>query len=96
MREFSWTYEYARDLVKKLPITQLNALIRETQYQKAIDDYRQASYAAMIVVALVSDKKHRKTVRDIIGDPPKREGEAEKYTLEKAARKQRIELPKEE
>jgi len=92
MRSYGWQYEYTRDLVAKLPITQLNALIDETQYQKALDDYRQASYSAMIVVALVSDKKHRKRVTDIIGQPPVRKGTP---TLEQAAKKKGIKLPEE-
>jgi len=90
MRSYGWQYEYTRDLVSKLPINQLNALIEETQYQKALDDYRQASYSAMVVVALVSDKKHRKTIKDIIGSPPQRKGG---LTLEQVAHKQGIKLP---
>jgi len=90
MRSYGWQYEYTRDLVAKLPITQLNALIDETQYQKALDDYRQASYSAMVVVALINDKKHRKTIKDIIGSPPQRKGTP---TLERAAKKQGIKLP---
>ena len=91
MREFGWQYEYTRDLVRTLPITQLNALIEETQFQESVNDYRQASYAAAIVVALVSSSKHRKKVTDIIGQPPKRKGGP---TLEQAARKQGIKMPK--
>lgn len=90
MREFGWEYEYTRDLVKSLPIAQLNALIEETQFQKSVDDYRQASYSAMIVVALVSSPKHRKRVTDIIGRPPQRKGGP---TLEQVAKKKGIKLP---
>lgn len=92
MREFGWTLEYTRKLVKKLPLTQLNALIAETRYQKAMEDYN--LQAAIISAAINPHTKNPRTVRDIIGEPPTRSGKAEIRGLEKAAQEQGIIMPK--
>ena len=93
MREFGWTLEYTRKLVKKLPISQLNALIAETKYQKDMEDYQLR--ATIISAAINPHTKHPKSVKDIIGDPPTRSGKAEARGLERAAQKEGIILPKE-
>lgn len=93
MREFGWSLEYTTNLVKTLPIKRLNALIEEVRYQKAMEDYRQASCSAMIVACLVSDKAHRRNVKDIIGYPPQRR--VSKKKLSTIAQKQGINIPKE-
>jgi len=93
MREFSWTYEYTRDLVRTMPLNQLNALVDELQYQRALSDYKLASYAAMIVACLASDKQHRKTVKDIIGPPPTRKVEK---PLKQVAIEEGFIMPKED
>jgi len=95
MREFGWSLEYTVNLVQTLPIKKLNALVRELRYQKAMDDYKQAANAAMVVACLSSSKQRRRSAKDIIGQPPRRIDSKETTQLRKAAEEQNIKLPKE-
>lgn len=95
MREYGWELEYTTNLVRTLSVKKLNALIDETQHQRAIDDYRQAANSALIVACLVSDRHHRKGVKDIIGRPPERKVRT-RSKLSQIAKKQGITIPKEE
>jgi len=85
MREFGWSLEYTINLVQTLPVKKLNALVRELRYQKAMDDYKQAANTAMIVACLASSKQRRRSVKDIIGQPPRRTDGKETSQLRKAA-----------
>lgn len=74
MRQFGWTLEYTVDLVKTLETGKLNALIKEVQYQKALDDYATASNFAMAVATWASAQGRRRyKVADFIGRKPRRE-----------------------
>lgn len=92
MREYKWSLEYTQNLVLMLPLDKLTALIRETVYQKSIDEYRMASHFAMVIANFGSTKQKKLKVTDIIGQPPKRQVKPER--LFEAAERQGIKLPK--
>ena len=93
MREFGWTFEYTWNLVRTLPLKHLNPLVKELQYQKAVEDYKTAANSARIVCTMASTKNHIYTIRDVIGSPPEREIQEDK--LEDIAEKEGIKMPKE-
>ena len=97
MREFGWTLEYTQNLIRKLPLKKLNALIAEVKFQKSVDDYQIASNFAMVIAnwASAQSKNKRYKVTDFIGQPPSRETPKEYPTLTEVAEKQGIKLPKE-
>ena len=73
MRQFGWTLEYTTNLVSTLEIGKLNALIKEVQYQKKLDDYNLASNFAMLIANWASAQGNRRyQIKDFIGKPPKR------------------------
>lgn len=92
MREFGWTLEYTRNLVKTLPIKKLNALIAETKYQKAVDDYNLKITLFNIVTN--PHTKHPKGGGELLGQPPSRNGKGKTGDLYKAAEKVGIKTPK--
>ncbi len=86
-----WTLEYTTNLVKKLSIPKLNALIAEICYQEDLEQYRTACNFAMIVITLVSSKRRRYRISDIVGKKPRRKNEVD--DISKAAEKAGIILP---
>lgn len=91
MREYGWTYEYTANLIRTLPIAKLRALLDETAYQRERDQYRTASYFALVIASFGSTKQKRLRVKDIIGQPPQRR--VRRDDLRQAAAKQGIKLP---
>ena len=85
-----WPYEESLKFVRQTPIKKLNAFVEELQYQKAVEDYRQASNFAVIVCTLASSKQRKYKVQDIIGHPPARK--IEPNELKQAAEKAGIKL----
>ena len=93
MREFGWTLEYTTDLVNNLEINKLLALISETKFQRAEEDYRLARNFAMLLANWASahgKKKYR--ITDFIGSPPRREGQ-KSPDLRQIAAHQGIKVP---
>lgn len=75
MREFGWTLEYASELVGRLPLRKLNALVEELRYQKALDDYKMSANFAMVLANWASAQGKRKfRSTDFIGQAPQRKG----------------------
>lgn len=73
MRQFRWTLEYTVHLVTTLETGRLNTLIKEVQYQKALDDYAMACNFGMLIANWASAQGKRKyTVRQFIGNKPRR------------------------
>jgi len=91
IRETGWSLEYTTNLIKTLPIKKLNTLVGELQYQKALEDYRMAANFALIVATMASSKKRKYKVTDIIGHPPKRKDEPDKF--KQAVEKAGIKIP---
>ncbi|MDD5220678.1 MAG: hypothetical protein PHV11_08935 [Candidatus Bipolaricaulis sp.] len=86
-----WSLEYTTNLVNKLPIPKLNALLAEIFYQEDLQQYRTACNFAMIVITLVSSKRRRYKISDVVGKKPRRKNEVE--DINKAAEKAGIILP---
>jgi hypothetical protein len=76
--------------VRETNVKKLNAFVEELQYQKAVEDYRQASNFAVIVCTLASSKQRKYKVQDIIGQPPARK--VKPSELKQAADKAGIKL----
>lgn len=94
MREFGWTLEYTVELVNNLDIDKLQALIKETRFQRAEQDYRMASNFAMIIASWATaqgKKKYR--IVDFIGNPPRRD-DYQDPDLRGIAERQGIIVPK--
>jgi len=73
MRQFGWTFEYAVHLVTTLETGRLNALIREAEYQQAVDDYRTACNFGMLIANWASAQgKRRYRVNQFVGNKPRR------------------------
>ena len=87
MRCFSWELEYTVNLVNTLPLTKLNALIKEAQYQKAVDEYNLARYLVM------ASRGKGKVLKDFIGDPPSREIKEAPRELREVAEEAGIKMP---
>jgi hypothetical protein len=85
-----WPYEESLKFVRQTPIKKLNVFIEELQYQKAVEDYRQAANFASIVCTMASSKQRKYKVQDIIGPPPARK--AAPNELKQAAEKAGIKL----
>jgi hypothetical protein len=85
-----WTFEYSCKFVRETNVKKLNAFVEELQYQKAVEDYRQAANFAVIVATLASSKQRKYKVQDIIGQPPARK--VEPSELKQAADKAGIKL----
>jgi len=73
VRETGWSLEY----VQQMPFAILCKLVEELDYQKKLDDYKTASYFAMVIATyLNAHTKDRKfKIKDFIGDPPQRRKE---------------------
>ena len=71
IRETGWSLEY----VRKLPIRELKALVKEIRYQKAVDEYRYLRGIAMALATWAGTRKEGQRYRpeDFIGQPPTRE-----------------------
>lgn len=88
MRAYGWTLEYTIDLVDNLAIDKLTALVKETKYQMAVDDYMTARNFAMVIANWASAQGKKKyKVSDFIGNPPKREEQEEPGIAAMASRK---------
>jgi hypothetical protein len=85
-----WTFDESLKFVRQTPIKKLNAFIEELQYQKAVEDYRQAANFASIVCTLASSKQRKYKVQDIIGPAPARKAAPDE--LKQAAEKAGIKL----
>jgi len=68
--ETHWTLDY----IGQLPIGQLRWVLGELHYQKAVRDYEQAAHtvALQLTLAQIAGDKHRRNIRDVLGEPPKR------------------------
>ncbi len=60
------------DEIRELDFCQFNELLNEVQYQKAVDDYRIAHNFALLSCVVSGG---RMEPEDLIGFPPKREGD---------------------
>lgn len=90
-RETGWTLEY----IRAIPLSQLNALVEELRYQKAMDEYKAAYNAALIVATLASTSKRKVKPQDIIGPPPERaQKKVKESDIWKLAQKAGILIPK--
>jgi hypothetical protein len=56
MRVYGWPLEYTRNLIRTLPITQLNALIAETERQEAIKQYNH-NYLMAVLCSVMSGQE---------------------------------------
>ena len=94
MREFGWELEYTTKLVQTLPVKKLNALVKEVQYQKSVEDYQTATNFAMIIANWASAQSKNKNYKviDFIGKPPNRTGESG-TGLRELAQKEGIIMP---
>ena len=89
-RVLHWSFDESLKFVRQTPLKKLNAFVKELQYQKSVEDYRQAANFASIVCTLASSRQRIYKVQDIIGQPPAREPEHE--ALKQAAEKAGIKL----
>jgi hypothetical protein len=64
-----WTLEY----VCALPIRQFKAIAAELYYQKAVRNYELSSHTVAIQLAMarLAGDKHQRTVKDVLGEPPR-------------------------
>jgi hypothetical protein len=76
-RETGWSLEY----IRSQPISYIQALLNEINFQKSLDVYQQAYNSAMIVCALVNDKTKHYKPEDIIGEHPERRAMTNESTL---------------
>ena len=67
-RETGWPLEYIREQ----PVSHIQALLDEINYQKSVETYQEAYNSALIVCALVSSKDRHYKPEDIIGERPER------------------------
>ncbi len=98
MREFGWELEYAEKTIGLMPLKKLNTLIEELNYQRSVDAYNTASHFAGVMATIINmtyrgKGAKRATVKDAIGQPPRRSGEASVKTLREAAEELGIRLP---
>lgn len=76
LRETGWSLEY----IRALHPAEINALVSELKYQKALDQYAAAMNAAMVAASICTmlsgqsryPKKYEP--KDFVSEPPKREG----------------------
>jgi len=88
-----WTYPEACRFVNETPIKKVRAFVKELQYQKAMEDYRVASNAALIIATWANAQKkgNHYQVKDFIGQPPQRADTPDR--LKAAIEKANIKLP---
>jgi hypothetical protein len=88
-----WTFPEACRFVNETPLKKMRAFVKELQYQKAMEDYREAANFTIIIATWANAQKkgnHFKTT-DFIGQPPQRKDSPDK--LKKAIEKANIKLP---
>lgn len=67
-KETGWSLEY----IRSQPISYIQTLLNEINFQESIVAYRQAYNSALIVCALISDKARHYSPEEIIGEQPQR------------------------
>lgn len=72
MRVYKWPLEYTRNLVRTMPVKDLNILIAETDYQERMATYQQSYNFALILSAICSSDKRKYKPSDFIGKQPER------------------------
>ncbi len=97
MREFSWSYEYAKKTIGQMPIGELNDLVAELSYQRSLDSHERAQNTASLMATIwnTTAQKHPRArkAKDFMGSPPRRSGEKEVKTLRGAAEDIGIRIP---
>ncbi|MDD5510916.1 MAG: hypothetical protein PHI12_08900 [Dehalococcoidales bacterium] len=88
-----WTFPEAVRFVKETPIRKVRAFMAELAYQKSVEDYRTASYSALIICTWANAQKkgNHYQIKDFIGQPPQRKNA--KSTLSEAIEKAGIKMP---
>ncbi len=98
MREFSWGWEYAKKTIGEMPLWDLNELVAELAFQRSLDAYERVHNTASIMATIVNmtwrgKGAKRATVKEMMGLPPRRSGEASVKTLREAAEEIGIRIP---
>ncbi len=98
MREFSWGWEYAKTTVGEMPIGELNELADELNFQRSLEAYERAQNAAAIMATIINmtyrgKGAKRASVKDMVGQPPRRSGGKAQKTLREAAEDIGIRIP---